>query len=79
MKQYIGLKAVQAEPCMKDGKEGYKVVYADGYESWSPKDVFEKSYVLVPDELIQKEGVSPQQIVDEVLREYRDIFKEDKQ
>jgi hypothetical protein len=23
---------------------GYKVVYEDGYESWSPKDVFEKAY-----------------------------------
>ena len=23
---------------------GYKVVYPDGYESWSPKDVFEKAY-----------------------------------
>lgn len=23
---------------------GYKVVYEDGYVSWSPKDVFEKSY-----------------------------------
>ena len=23
---------------------GYKVVYEDGYTSWSPKDVFEKAY-----------------------------------
>ena len=23
---------------------GYKVVYEDGYESWSPQDVFEKAY-----------------------------------
>ena len=23
---------------------GYKVVYEDGYESWSPQDVFEKEY-----------------------------------
>lgn len=23
---------------------GYKVVYPDGYESWSPKDVFEEAY-----------------------------------
>lgn len=78
MKQYIGIKAVQAEPCIKDGKEGYKVVYADGYESWSPKDVFEASYVNIPDELIAKEGVSPQHVVDEVLQEYRQLFQEDK-
>ena len=24
--------------------EGYKVVYEDGYTSWTPKDVFEKAY-----------------------------------
>lgn len=24
--------------------EGYKVVYEDGYTSWSPKEVFEKAY-----------------------------------
>jgi hypothetical protein len=26
------------------GDEGYKVVYEDGYVSWSPKEVFEKAY-----------------------------------
>ena len=25
-------------------KEGYAVLYPDGYESWSPKDVFEEAY-----------------------------------
>jgi hypothetical protein len=25
-------------------EEGYKVVYEDGYESWSPKETFEKAY-----------------------------------
>jgi hypothetical protein len=25
-------------------RPGYKVVYEDGYVSWSPKDVFERSY-----------------------------------
>lgn len=29
---------------MEVEEEGYKVVYEDGYESWSPKDVFEKAY-----------------------------------
>ena len=27
-----------------EAEEGYKVVYQDGYESWSPKDVFEAAY-----------------------------------
>ncbi len=29
---------------METVEEGYKVIYEDGYESWSPKDVFEKAY-----------------------------------
>lgn len=52
MKQYIGTKLIEAEPfkAWKDtnghriGEDGYKVRYADGYESWSPKDVFEEAY-----------------------------------
>lgn len=48
MKQYIGTKTVHAEPAQRGGpdglKDGYKVVYSDGYESWSPKDVFEQAY-----------------------------------
>ena len=27
-----------------DVEEGYRVRYQDGYESWSPKDVFEEAY-----------------------------------
>lgn len=60
MKKYIGTKVVDATPAWRvEGKvylkdeavprsmnreDGYKVVYDDGYESWSPKDVFEKAY-----------------------------------
>lgn len=48
MEKYIGIKIVKAEPMKKDGKIGYKVVYKvvykDGYESWSPKEVFEEAY-----------------------------------
>lgn len=60
MKNYIGTKVVDATPAWRvDGKvylkdeavpksmnreDGYKVVYEGGYESWSPKDVFEKAY-----------------------------------
>ena len=29
---------------MDPTEEGYKVLYPDGYESWSPKDVFEEAY-----------------------------------
>jgi hypothetical protein len=59
MKTYIGTKMVNAEPIQagqpvlaKDNKtilsqhneDGYRVVYEDGYVSWSPKEVFEKAY-----------------------------------
>lgn len=53
MMQYIGTKLIEAEPCAawkdtethKAGEPGYRVRYADGYESWSPKDVFERAYL----------------------------------
>ena len=60
MKQFIGTKIIQAEPAYRvDGQvfvmanivpcgvhieDGYKVVYPDGYESWSPKGVFDEAY-----------------------------------
>lgn len=53
MQKYIGTKLVEAEPCgawkdfgkHKAGDSGYKVRYPDGYESWSPKDVFDRVYM----------------------------------
>lgn len=53
MKTFIGVKMVTAEPLVKDGKDGYKVVYPDGYESWSPKQVFEDSYIEVKSERVK--------------------------
>lgn len=55
MEKYIGTKIVEAEPAMRKAptvhplvdagyEDGYKVVYADGYESWSPKAAFEEAY-----------------------------------
>lgn len=52
MYKYIGTKMIEAEPCPawkdagdhKIGDPGYRVRYQDGYESWSPKDVFEATY-----------------------------------
>ena len=49
MTHYIGVKMVQAEPEERDGKPGYKVVYPDGYTSWSPADVFNASYLALQD------------------------------
>ncbi len=44
---YVGIKIVQAWKEAKDGKEGYAVKYPDGYISWSPKEVFEGSYLAM--------------------------------
>ena len=67
MQQYIGTKIVQAEPDSKG--EGYKVRYADGYESWSPKNVFEEAYLPVtvnPDLRTDRPSIS-QQMVDDFI------------
>lgn len=45
MQYYIGVKQIQAEPQERQGWQGYRVVYPDGYVSWSPKDVFERAYL----------------------------------
>ena len=60
MKKYIGTKIIEAEPMSRGAyneyrgwtipadenpaDEGYLVRYPDGYESWSPKPVFEEAY-----------------------------------
>lgn len=72
MKKYIGCKLIEAEPMSAEEynkkerpmlvaggtKEGYKVRYADGYTSWSPKDVFENAYLPVDDNKELPSGVS---------------------
>lgn len=64
MPAYIGAKIVKATPMDeiyflkthkwqdvsdRETQPGYMVVYEDGYKSWSPKDVFERSYRLITD------------------------------
>jgi hypothetical protein len=44
MREYYGTKKIQAEPETRDGKYGYKVVYPDGYVSWSPQEAFHLAY-----------------------------------
>ncbi len=60
MKKYVGTKMLEAKPMNRGeynryrgwpipqdenpDDEGYLVKYHDGYESWSPKEVFEESY-----------------------------------
>lgn len=62
MDKYIGTKFIEAKPMNlgdynlyrgwkipdneNPNREGYLVKYQDGYESWSPSEVFESSYDL---------------------------------
>lgn len=72
MNKYIGCKMVEAEPCKawkemgehKVGEDGYKVVYPDGYVSWSPKEVFEKAYMQIGDN-----NTITQELVDKFIDE----------
>lgn len=59
MRRYIGTKIVCAEPEEKNGRPGFKVVYDDGYKSWSPAEVFKRAYRELTDgeiDLIFTEG-----------------------
>lgn len=74
MRKYIGAKLIEAEemnlgsynkfrgwdiPEDEDPKtRGYRVVYPDGYVSWSPADVFEVAYMEIsPENKITQENV----------------------
>ena len=62
MQKYIGVKRIEARSMTRGdyniyrgwqipadenpADEGYLVKYRDGYESWSPKEVFEEAYVV---------------------------------
>lgn len=79
MKQYIGTKLIEAEPCPawkdagshKTGDPGYKVCYPDGYESWSPKEVFERAYLPLTVNANLRTDVPSisQEMVDDFIRE----------
>lgn len=63
MSKFIGVKMIEATPMIAgdakvkgyktsnypDTENGYEVIYPDGYKSWSPASVFEKSYYKLED------------------------------
>lgn len=84
MKKYIGCKLIEAEPMNRGdynkyrgwtipadenpADEGYLIKYSDGYESWSPKYVFDSAYLAVDDNKSLPSGVSiGQKMVDEFI------------
>lgn len=44
----LGGGCCSSEP--REVRQGYKVMYPDGYTSWSPKNVFEQAYRLISKE-----------------------------
>lgn len=84
MKKYIGCKLIEAEPMTRGNYNeyrgwlipknenpkdfGYLVRYPDGYESWSPKEVFDTAYFQVNDNKELPSGVSiGPEMVDEFI------------
>lgn len=82
--KYIGTKLVEASPMTRGAynqyrgwqipaeenpeDEGYLVRYSDNYETWSPKEVFEKAYLQVDDNKTLPSGVSVgQKMVEEFI------------
>lgn len=57
---------------MEPTEEGYKVRYAGGYESWSPKAVFEEAYLeLSPNKNLRTAAPSiSQEMVDDFISSY---------
>ena len=93
MKKYIGTKLVEAEPAWRlNGKvyawdyppdsagyaeAGYRVRYADGYESWSPKAVFEEAYLpMDPDPKLKtdKPSISARMVEDFILETWTETM-----
>lgn len=95
MNKYIGTKLIQAKsmnlgdynnfkgwtiPENEDPKtDGYMVKYSDDYISWSPKEVFEKSYLKVEDNSNLPSGVSVgEKMVDDFIVDYEVFTKKNK-
>lgn len=61
---YIGTKQILAYEQDKDGEPGYCVIYPDGYQSWSPKAIFEAAY------LPMGEGADPSKINEQMVADF---------
>ena len=71
MNRFIGTKLIEAEPVLRGNEEGYRVRYIDGYESWSPKVVFEKAYLpLTVNKGLQtdKPSIGPEMVDDFIVK-----------
>ena len=87
MKKYIGFRMIQAEGAdrSKEDKrvflnsdarpsdQEYEEGYTDGYQSWLPKDIFEKAYMQVGDN-----NTITQDMVDNFIVSYEIVTQQNK-
>jgi len=71
---YLGVKIVEAWEQEKEDRPGYAVKYEDGYISWSPKDVFEKFYYPMGNQMFRV----TQEMVDKFIKNTTTNKLEDK-
>ena len=86
MKTYIGTNLIKAEPMNRGdynkyrgwpmptdenpGDKGYLIKQDTGYETWQPKDVFEKEYHLAENMIVFKEDAIARKNADNTLTPY---------
>jgi len=71
---YVGVKIVFAWPEEYAGKPGYVVRYPDGYQSWSPKEVFEDAYLPMGE---SNDNLVTNVMVDRMIGRYKGTNLED--
>ena len=71
---YVGVKIVFAWPEKYADKEGYVVRYPDGYQSWSPKEVFEDAYLPMGE---SNDNLVTNKMVDRMMGRYKGTNLED--
>lgn len=61
----------KAFPCYPSVEEGYRILYPDGYESWCPKETFDRYYLqLTPNSEAKTDQPSiSQKMVDDFIAE----------
>ena len=86
MNKFVGIKLIEAKPITRGNyntlrgweipenenpnEEGYLVKYSDDYVSWSPKEVFENSYLKVsPNPRLKTDVSISQDMVDNFIKE----------
>lgn len=68
-KEFIGIQKVKAFYEKHEANDGYTVIYADGYQDWIEKEIFEKSFFEVGNNNVNKIYES---VVDKFIAKYED-------